>query len=440
VDKSISKTVAAAHSVSAGVWQGVLDEVLTRIGGRFARVEPRATAGDLLLALLAPLERKNCWWLAEHAGHATPYRMQRLLRDAVWDHDQVRDDLRDLVTEHLRHPEAVLVVDETGFLKKGTASAGVQRQYCGTAGRIENSQVGVFLAYASPLGRALLDRRLYVPRSWSDDPDRCAAAGIPHDTEFATKPLLALHMLTAALAAGIAAGWVTADEAYGRDPLLRAALREQGIGYVLAVARNHYTQVTTTVKERVDVTESWLSSLAWQRRSCGPGSKGERYYDWAWVSIHDDGPGLHSLLIRRNSAGELAFYRCWSPGPVPLATLVRVAGARWAVEETFQQAKGQVGLDHYQRRGWTAWHRFTILAMLALAMLTIVAISQRDTAADLVAITVPEARRLINAFHLGIRHAQLNRVIAWSRWRRRHQAQARASHYKRRYQLELSRP
>ncbi|GAA1371477.1 IS701 family transposase [Catellatospora chokoriensis] len=350
----------------------MLDEALARIGGRFARIEPRTTARDLLLALLAPLERKNCWWLAEHAGHATPYRMQRLLRDAVWDHDQVRDDLRDFVSEHLAHPDAVLVVDETGFLKKGTASAGVQRQYCGTAGRIENSQVGVFLAYASPLGRALLDRRLYVPRSWTDDPDRCTVAGIPPETGFATKPLLALRMLTAALAAGISAGWVTADEAYGRDPLLRATLREHGVGYVLAVARNHYTQVTTRVKERVDVTESWLSSLAWQRRSCGPGSKGERFYDWAWVSIHDDGPGLHSLLIRRNSVGELAFYRCWSPRPVPLATLVRVAGARWAVEETFQQAKGQVGLDHYQCRGWTAWHRFTILAMLALAVLTIV--------------------------------------------------------------------
>lgn len=373
-------------------------------------------------------------------SHATPYRMQRLLRDAVWDHDQVRDDLRDFVAEHLAHPDAVLVVDETGFLKKGTASAGVQRQYCGTAGRIENSQVGVFLAYASPLGRALLDRSLYVPRSWTDDPDRCTAAGIPPETGFATKPLLAQRMVTAALSAGIAAGWVTADEAYGRDPLLRATLREHGVGYVLAVARNHYTQVTTRVKERVDVTESWLSSLAWQRRSCGPGSKGERFYDWAWVSIHDDGgPGLHSLLIRRNSAGELAFYRCWSPGPVPLATLIRVAGARWAVEEAFQQAKGQVGLDHYQCRGWTAWHRFTILAMVALAVLTIATASQRGEAGDLISLSVPEARRLINAIYYRNGDARLDRVIAWSTWRRRHQAQARASHYRHRQLLELVR-
>ena len=203
-------------------------------------------------------------------------------------------------------------------------------------------------------------------------------------------------MIEAALDAGIAVKFVTADECYGRDPEPRQALQRRGIGYVLAVARNHYSQMATRLKERVDVTEAWLSQQAWQRYSCGPGSKGERYYDWAWVTIHDQTPGCHSLLIRRNRAGELAFYRCWTAQPVPLTTLVKAAGARWAVEETFQQAKGQVGLDQYQCRGWTPWHRFTVLAMLALAILTTIAARDVHTDSTIIGLTVPEVRRLLN--------------------------------------------
>lgn len=391
-------------------------------------------ARDFVTALLSPVEAKNCWQLAEQAGHVRPSRMQRLLRDAVWDAEKVRDDLRSFVVQQLYHPDAVLVADETGFLKKGEASVGVQRQYCGTAGRIENSQVAVFLAYSSPRGRALIDRRMYMPRSWTGDPQRCAAAGVPSGLEFATKPRLAQEMIESALDAGVMVKFVTADECYGRDPGLRIALQQRGIGYVLAVARNHYTQIATRLKERVDVTESWLSAQAWQRYSCGPGSKGERFYDWAWVTIHDDSPGEHSLLIRRNRAGELAFYRCWTPRPVPLSTLVKTAGARWAVEETFQQAKGQVGLDQYQCRGWTAWHRFTILAMLALAILTVIAAKNRSATAHIIALTVPEIRRLINVFLA--QPQNITHVMLWSGWRRRHQAHAKISHYKRRQQLE----
>lgn len=392
-------------------------------------------ARDFVESLLAPVQAKNCWWLAEHAGHSRPSRMQRLLRDAVWDAELVRDDLRSFVVQQLYHPDAVLVADETGFLKKGTRSVGVQRQYCGTAGRIENSQVAVFLAYASPNGRALIDRRIYLPRSWADDPSRCKAAGIPADVEFATKPALALEMVEAALDAGVAVKFVTADECYGRDPALRQALQQRGIGYVLAVARNHYARIDTHLKERVDVTESWLSQQAWQRYSCGPGSKGERLYDWAWITIHDDTPGCHSLLIRRNRAGELAFYRCWTAQPVPLSTLIKTAGARWAVEETFQQAKGQVGLDHYQCRGWTPWHRFTILAMLALAILTVIAAARpKPRSATIIALTVPEARRLLNA--LTHRPPSSAHVLRWSLWRRRHQAQAKTSHHIRRARIE----
>jgi SRSO17 transposase len=361
--------------------------------------------------------------------------MQRLLRDAVWDAEKVRDDLRSFVVQQLHHPDAVLVADETGFLKKGVCSVGVQRQYCGTAGRIENSQVAVFLAYASPRGRALIDRRIYLPKSWTGDPDRCVAAGVPDHIEFATKPRLAQEMIEAALDSGIRVKFVTADECYGRDPTLRQTLQQRGIGYVLAVARNHYSHIDTHLKERVDVTESWLSARAWQRYSCGPGSKGERFYDWAWVTVHDDTPGCHSLLLRRNRAGELAFYRCWTPQPVTLSTLVKTAGARWAVEESFQQAKGQVGLDHYQCRGWTPWHRFTILAMLALAILTVIAAHASTTGIDIITLTVPEARRLINAL-MTAQTPTLTHLLRWSIWRRRHQAQAKASHHKRRAQIE----
>jgi SRSO17 transposase len=245
-------------------------------------------------------------------------------------------------------------------------------------------------------------------------------------------------MIEGALDAGVRVKFVTADEAYGRDPLLRDGLQERGIGYVMAVARNHYAQVTTRLKERVDVTESWLSAQAWQRYSCGPGSKGNRWYDWAWVTICHDGPGLHTLLIRRAGDGELAFYRCWAPSPTPLATLVRVAGSRWAVEESFQAAKGQVGLDHYQCRGWTTWHRFTLMAMLALAILTAIGarmpVHRND---DLIALTVPEIRRLINTLILA-RPPDIALALHWSIWRRRHQAQARTCHYQRQQRQELN--
>jgi len=225
--------MAAGHSVSPVVWRQVWDEVTDRIAGRFARVETRRAACDMLRGLLSPIERKNGWWLAEHAGHETPDRMQRLLRTAVWDDARVRADLRQFAVNQLG-TEGILVADETGYLKKGTGSAGVQRQYTGTAGRVENTQVGVFLSYASTRGRALVDCRLYVPRSWMADPDRCAAAGIPEELEFATKPQLALQMIEEALDAGLRVGFVTADEAYGLDPFLRSALQQRGVGYVLA--------------------------------------------------------------------------------------------------------------------------------------------------------------------------------------------------------------
>jgi SRSO17 transposase len=293
---------------------------------------------------------------------------------------------------------------------------GVQRQYSGTAGRIENSQVGVFLSYASPRGRALIDRRVYLPKSWADDPQRCAAAGVPAEVEFATKPELALDMITDAVAATMPAAWVASDELYGDNGAFRAGAAKLGLGYVLAVSCDHRIPAWPGGKRclRADRITAALPAGCWHRISAGTGSKGPRWYDWAWVSAHQPG---HSLLIRRGSDGTLAFYRCWSPAPVPLATLVRVAGMRWAVEEGFQAAKGQVGLDHYQARTWTGWHRHVTLAMLALAFLMASAAAAAPAPpADPwhyarhggpIALTAAEIRRLFNALIITPLRAQL---------------------------------
>ncbi len=420
----------------------MFDQVMARISGRFGRVEPRAGARAYVLGLLSQAERKNCWQLAEQAGHVRPGPMQRLLRYARWNADAVRDGVRAYAVEHLGADGAVLIVDEAGFLKKGRASAGVQRQYTGTAGRIENSQVGVFLAYATGRGRALVDRRLYLPeQSWCSDPERSRAAGIPDEVRFATKPRLAWEMIAAALDAGVEAPWVTGDEAYGQDPQLRAALEARGTGYVLAVAcstRVRINQGRTSV--RADTVAERLPATAWQRQSAGPGAKGPRYYDWAWIHI---GAAEHRhLLIRRNrTSGELAFYLCWSPTTAPLPELVRVAGVRWSVEECFQAAKSQVGLDHYQVRHWTSWHRHITLAMLALVFLATVAADAAPKrpadphhsarSSEPISLTVPEIRHLLTAV-FGQPALSAARLLHWSIWRRRHQATARHSHYRRR--------
>jgi SRSO17 transposase len=357
-------------------WAGGLDEVLERIGPRFARAEPRARAGVYLRGLLSPVERKNGWTLAEQAGDATPDAMQRLLNHADWDADAVRDDLRGYVVEHLGDQAAVLVVDETGFLKKGGKSAGVARQYSGTAGRIENCQVGVFLAYAAAAGRAFIDRELYLPRAWIDDRARCAAAGIGFDVEFRTKPELALAMLTRALDAGVPAGWVAADEVYGQHAGLRLALEERGTPYVLAVPVNQYTiaRVDGRIGQaRVDVLSAGAGEADWRRLSAGQGAKGPRLYDWLRLPIRPlSEPDRYWLLVRRRlTDGELAHYLCFSPPEASLAELVAVAGRRWAIEESFQTAKGEVGLDHYQVRRYDAWYRHITLACLAHAYLTV---------------------------------------------------------------------
>jgi SRSO17 transposase len=416
----------------------MLEELLGRLAGRFPRVEPRRRVRGFVLGLLADLPRKNCWTIAEHAGDTSPDGMQHLLGRAVWDTDGVRDDLRDYVMEHLGDPGAVLVVDETGDVKKGTSTVGTQRQYTGTAGRVENAQVAVYLTYAGRVGHAMIDRELYLPKSWTSDPARCVAAGVPDDVAFATKPGLAQTMLARALDAGVLARWVAADEVYGADPRLRAALEAREVGYVLAIGCDRRV-FTAAGSMRPDTLAASLPKGAWQRLSAGPGAKGQRYYDWALVTLTAQA-GHHWLLIRRHPRhGELTFYRCYAPTPIPLGELVCVAGRRWTIEESFQAAKGLAGLDEHQLRRWLAWRRWTLLAMLAHALLAVIAATERTQhppQPGLIALTCNEIRHLLTTL-ITEPTRRLPNPLAWSHWRRRHQHHARASHY-RRQQTQLT--
>jgi SRSO17 transposase len=359
-------------------WAAEFDRLCEQIAPRFARPEVRRRVVGFLGGLLGGVERKNGWQLAEHAGEMTPDGMQRLLTTARWDPDELRDDVRGYVAEHLGDPGGVLVVDETGFLKKGSKSAGVQRQYSGTAGRIENCQVGVFLAYASAKGRALVDRELYLPKEWAADLGRRAEAHVPAEVEFATKPKLAQQMLARAVDAGVPAGWVSADEVYGGDARLRAWLEQQGLAYVLAIKA---TQPLWAQSEQgpAEVPAcrlvQQLPTRVWRRLSAGDGAKGPRTYNWARVALLRPGwpgRGFWLLVRRRLSDGELAYYACFGPARTTLADLVRVAGIRWAVEESFQTAKDEVGLDHYEVRRYDAWYRHVSLALVAHAFLAAV--------------------------------------------------------------------
>ena len=426
--------MAAGHSVDPATWLGLLDELMLRVGPRFRRVEPRRRARAFVLGLLAALPRKNCWTIAEQAGDATPDGMQHLLARARWDAEGVRDDVRSFVIEHLGDPGAVLVADETGDLKKGTATAGVQRQYTGTAGRVENAQVAVYLGYASAAGHALIDRELYLPRSWTGDPARCQAAGIPEGTAFATKPELAWRMIERAVAAGVPFGWFTGDEVYGGNGKLRARLEGRQVRYVVAVSCDHRVPAGAGCTLRADELAARLPERAWQRLSAGQGAKGQRCYEWAWADVSDPGPGYLWLLIRRHPrTRELAFYRCHAPRPVPLAALVKIAGLRWTIEENFQASKGLAGLDEHQVRTWASWHRWVTLAMLAAAFLAVAAAAERrrDPRPDgQIPLTRNEIASLFTSLIIKPPDSARHR-LRWSGWRRRHQYRARECHYQR---------
>nr|WP_096336186.1 IS701 family transposase [Pseudofrankia asymbiotica] len=421
-------------SVDPDRWRNEFEGFASRIGGRFARVESRKRARSFLRGLMAGLPRVNCWTLAEHAGETSPGGMRHFLAGAVWDDDGLRTDLRDYVAERFADAEAVLVIDETGDLKKGKMTVGVQRQYTGTAERIENAQVAVYLTYATPAGHAFLDNALYLPQSWISDPARCQAAGVPDGVAFRTKPELARTMIATALDAGVPARWATGDEVYGNDPALRAALARRGLGYVLAVAKTHQIDTKAGKRKAIDLAVT-LPEPAWTWISAGPGAKGQRLYDWAFIATSDqDLPGQHYLMIRRNiHTGEYAFYRAHSPAPVPLAAFVRVAGIRWTVEDDFQNSKELAALDEHQVRRWTSWHRWTLLAMLAHAYLAVTTATAHDTqpADGLIPLTVNEVRHLL--VHLAIPRPTPPTafVLAWSWWRRHHQAHAQTSHHDR---------
>jgi len=371
-------------------WWADLNALHQRIAPRFTRSEQRQRVLAYLQALLSPVERKNGWQIAEQIGERTPFGVQRLLSTAQWDAEVVRDDLRQYILEHLQTPQAVLILDETGFLKKGTQSAGVQRQYSGTAGRVENCQIGVFLAYATPSGTALMDRELFLPKSWTQDPARCTAAQIPETVGATTKPQLALAMLERAFKGGVHAAWVTGDAVYSASNV-RTFLEQRQQPYVLAVASNcfvwRWDQSGPNQIQVADIAQQFKPAQ-WQVCSAGSGSKGERLFEWAWISATElMGPAVSAglgpilpvgferwVLVRRSlkDPTDLAYYLAFAPSSTTLSEVVQAAGSRWAIEVAFEMAKGEVGLDHYEVRSWVGWYRHITLAMLAHAFLTVV--------------------------------------------------------------------
>jgi SRSO17 transposase len=367
------------------LWAGSLREVKRRIRPLFTQERVAVSAGLFLDGLLGPERRKTGWMRAEAAGDPGPWRQQAILGRGRWEADALRDLVREYALETLADAEAVLVLDETGFLKQGKSSCGVARQYTGSAGKVANCQVGVFAAYVSRNGHAFIDRALYLPKTWTDDPARLSAAHVPPGATFATKPRLALAMVERAIAAGVPFAWVAADSVYGVGEI-EAALRRAGKGYVLGVNGSHSFNSwggKPPVAGTAEVIAHGLDPTAWRRLSAGEGTKGPRLYDWAYLELADLGaekvgcpePGTwtRGLLVRRSVAdGELAFFSTWCPAGTGIETLVAVEGHRWAIEDAFETAKTELGLDHNETRSWHGWHRHVSLVMLAFAMLAVI--------------------------------------------------------------------
>ncbi len=354
-------------------WESRLRNLLARIGPLFPGVPARGHAESYVRGLLSPLARKNGWTIAEYAGEREPKKLQRFLNIARWDADALLEFNRGYAMERFADPAAVLVADPTGFAKKGTKSVRVQRQYSGTMGRVDNCQIATFLAYVGPgRGRVLIDRRLYMPeKSWMADPARCAAAGVPPELTFKTRPQQVQEMIEAAREAGMPFAWFTADEEFGQNPGLCEYLEDNHIPYVMAVPKNTRFIDAAGLESRIDESAGQLAGNDWSRRACGIGSKGFRVYDWALISSGE--PDRQYMLRRNIDTGELAFYRCHNPHRAGFGELVHVAGARWPVEECFGSGKNEVGLDNYQVRNWNAWHRHITLSMLAHTFLAVIA-------------------------------------------------------------------
>ncbi len=367
------------------LWASALRDAKHRIRPLFTQERVAASAWQFVDTLLGNEPRKTGWMRAEAAGDSGPWRQQAVLGRGRWDAEALRDIVRDHVVEHLGEPGAVLVIDETGFLKQGKASCGVGRQYTGSAGKITNCQIGVFATYVSGKGHAFIDRALYLPKAWTSDPARLRAAHVPDQVTFATKPTLAASMATRSIAAGVPFAWVAADSVYDVGEL-EMTLRRAGKGYVLGVNANHWFGSwhpdISVAGEARDIAEA-LPADIWMRLSAGHGTKGERLYDWAYRPLADldadeyDAPipalWTRGLLIRRNIGdGELAYFTTWCPKDTPVETLVRVEGTRWRIEEGFETAKNEFGLDHNETRSWHGWHRHVSLVMLAYAVMAAV--------------------------------------------------------------------
>ena len=427
------------------------------LAGCFARVEPRRQARKYITGLISDLPRKNCWVLAEQAGDTTPDRMQRLLGRAAWDAADAMAAVRAFAVTRLGDPaDAVLVIDESGQEKAGEHTAGVKRQYLGCAGRVANGINVVYASYAAPAGHAIIGARLYVPRDWADDGGRRAAAGIPEDLEFKTKPQLAAQMVKEVIAEGRCPPWVTGDEVYGRDAKLRAFLEEQRTGYVLKAPCSFRITLPTGQKVRADHAAALVPASAWQTASAGHGSNGERDYGWAWLATASR---RHHLLIRRSlhDPADLAYFLCHVPAgrACSFTTLVRVAGRRWPVEEDFRLGKSDFGLADSQVRRYTAITRHLALAMAALAACAVTAALARSSTSTLahpptsphdlppeepglIPLTVAEIKRVFNLItrvRQTIRH-----YLHWSWWRRRHQARARWFHQRARLRRQEDSP
>lgn len=364
-------------------WDREFDRVLAMINPLFYRAESRMHAEHYLRGLLAPLERKNGWTISRHTGEHEPKALQRFLNLTPWNEERLRDINLGYVMEHFSDPRGTLIADPTGFAKKGKKSAGVQRQYSGTLGKIDNCQIGTFLAYADTHGnRVLVDRELYIPEnSWCENPERCKEAGIPEDLTFATRPQQVRTMIERMVTAGLPFAWFTGDEEFGQNPGLCQFLENEKIAYVMAIPKDTSLTDPAGRGEEIQEIADKLRGHDWQRRACGIGTKGFRVYDWAFI---DSGEPDIQYMVRRNiDTGELAYYRCHNPRHEPVGELVRVAGTRWPVEECFQASKSEAGLDHYQVRLYRSWYRHVTFAMLALTFLAVVRKASKKGTRDL---------------------------------------------------------
>ena len=430
---------AAVVTVADDVHSGLLEDLLGCVAGCFPRRETRQSCRQMVSGLLMELEDHNCWTIAEAAGHRGPHRLQHLLSRAVWDDRQVLDAASAWAVSRLDDGDAVLIVDETADEKSSADTAGAARQYNGTTGGVALCQVAVTLTYATGCGHALIDRALYLPEGCAADEEHRELAGIPEEVLFATKPQLADGLLERAHSAGIRAAFAVGDEVYGGREL-RRSIRRRGMGYVMAVRANHHLATTPGRTVTAAGAVSMIPARAWHRMRTGSGTKGVRHYDWAVLEVtsddtpdgHDDGHSV--LLIRRHRyTGTLSFYRCWTPGPVPLSRLIAVAVVRWRIEEDHQLAKQAVGLDAGQVIRWRSWHRWTAICLLAYIYLAVATAVHRQhdlglDLAGLIPITAPELLRLLRDTVIPPPRRDRAHRLHWSFWRRRHQHRARQAH------------